>query len=125
MVVEVGYSLEGVAEGEVADVVQQRGGSRYGVVRCEVGGQGEQAQLVFQPGVGLVRGQSGCSGMDDELEAPYGPGTQQPFFQRAELDGDVPHGVAVVATAAENAAHGQRARIQQRTPFSQTRQPAW
>lgn len=83
VVIEPGDAFEGVAEGEVADVVQQRRRARLVVLGGEVRDKGEHAEGVLQPGVGLRGRDRGGAGVGDEGEASHPPGPQQVALERS------------------------------------------
>ncbi len=82
VVVQPSESLERVAQREVPDVVQQRPRPRRVVVGCDVRGEGEDAEGVLEPGVGLRGHRSSGAGVRDELQPPHPPRAQEFPLQR-------------------------------------------
>jgi hypothetical protein len=90
MVVHAVQRLQGVAEGRVAHVVQQRRGAKEVVLGAEVRHQRENAQRVLQAAVCVLSAEPGAAAVVDEVQPSHRRAGQQGALDRPQLRAQSP-----------------------------------
>lgn len=109
VVVQPDGVLEGVAERQVTDVVQEGGRARLAILRHEVGHERKESERVLEAGVGLHGRDRRGPRMGDETEAPHPPGREQLSFQVGQVHLDPPQRLDEDLGVAERAHRADRA----------------
>ncbi len=90
MMIDPRQLFQGMAEGGVADIVQQGSQAQQLIVGPEMGDQGKDAEGVLQATEGVRHGQIGSAAVMEKMKPAQRPGGQQGLFDRAQLGAKLP-----------------------------------